>query len=156
MQLYVKFVDEWMLESNQRGTTPLFIIFWKLKNTYYPCKEWIDLGAVILDWWLLALERIKGGSTHEDLVFREGPYRLKLIANHKNNILTVGTKKETNLVEISIDAFINELVKAARTTVKKLEELNIAQSSQKDLMEGIRIATKENSLFTRPFPRIKE
>ena len=138
MHLHLKFEIPWLLKYEKRGKSPIFKIFWEINGEFYPEEEWVDNGSIILSWWLVALEKILEGSKNEDLVFMEGPYRLKLRVNHKERTITVGTGKQPNILESQIDAVVGEVLGAARTTISKFEELNIAQADREDLMEGIR------------------
>ena len=138
MHLHLDFEIPWLLKYEKRGISPIFKIFWEINGEYYPEEEWVDVGATILGWWLVALERIKDGGKHEELVFGEGPFRLKLVVDPKANRVSVGTEKRPSILELPLDELVGEVIKAAKTTIAKFKEMGIAQSDQENLLMGIR------------------
>jgi len=138
MRLHVNFEKSWLLEDDQCGSSPTITIFWECEGKFYPEEDWVDSGAVILGWWMVALERIRDGSKQEELVFMEGPYSLKLAANHQNMNLEIRTQNSPYKWQVQFDQLVKEVLKGANDAVQIFEELNIANRDRETLSEGVR------------------
>ena len=61
-----------------RGGSLYLAIALEHNGAFYPDQCWTDFGGVILDWWMCAIKKLKLGSKSEDLVFMDGPYRMRV------------------------------------------------------------------------------
>ncbi len=150
MKLCVDFDDALIEKCVRRGSNPLFTIYWKRGEAAYPEEQWLDFGSVIIGWWLVAAKSLLEGAVEAELLFMDGPYRVK--ARRVGTMVHFSADKETWVWRTPIDTFVSELLNAAEKVQQKLVGLGV--SDQESLRTGARslrtAASQAKPIVSRP------
>ncbi len=134
MQLYVDFDDDLIRRYVDRGSNPIFTIYWTQDGVAYPADQWLDFGSVILSWWLAAAKSLLEGAVEAELDFMDGPFRLK--ASRAGNLLYVSADDQSWHWRPTMEAFAAELLRAANQVLRKFNDLGISDQ------EGLQIGSQ--------------
>lgn len=135
MTLQIGFDEELMRQYAARGASPIFDIHWSCDGETYPSHDWIDFGAVILGWWIVAGERLLRGSKEERFLFMDGPYELR--ARRQDSSLQISATYQPLLWTVPLQELMVELIRAADTVSQELLRLGIAEQDRRSLDYGV-------------------
>ena len=135
MRLHVSFDDSLIKKYVERGSSPLFTIYWTHEGMAYPEDQWMDFGSVILSWWLVAARSLLESAAKADFLFMDGPYCLEI--RRVNDRVYVSAEDSSVQWQISTEDFAAELLRVADTIQKKFAELGISDK------EGLEIGVQK-------------
>lgn len=97
---------------------PLFFIFWKFDELYFPSEKWFDFGYTVISWWLEDAMELLSAKDNSKIrfPFMDGPYALSVIKKGRNVTIRLeieDVNRHSREHEVKLDAFISELVQAA-------------------------------------------
>lgn len=95
------------------------IIYIKLGETCFPCKDWTDMATSVLFQWIENVLRNRGrNNTHYELFFMDGPYKIDVFQRNSGVILQGKCFRDSNetLFEFtcSYKALVLELLSATK------------------------------------------
>ena len=119
MEIIIDFDDD-LLKKYNTSIGPLLFDFCvqNEKLEYYPEKEWLDFGAVILGWWSTEIIDIANGKNKGELLFMDGPYQLTYLVKNDSILIWKGE-------EVSEDSFFTEISKRdfCKCLITKINEV---------------------------------
>src|SRR5437588_5592384 len=117
MNLRITFDDALLLRYDRRGASASFGICWEHEGTWYPSPNWIDFGAVILDWWMIAARNLMQGERRQELYFMDGPFRLILTLLKDGTTVVCTDPKESLHWIFTLNELITQLRNASMEVV---------------------------------------
>jgi hypothetical protein len=96
------------------------VLYYEFSGLSFPAEQWRDFPAVIVTWWLEALEKIETrGEPEAVLHFMDGPYWLSLILQDKDALLVkcVEDRPDAGTVHeeyVSLSDFVAQVERLAR------------------------------------------
>lgn len=139
MRIVVKFDDTLMRRYVDRGAPPLLGIWFEEGGESYPEEGWLDFGAVILLWWVSAILRLFGGSREEDLVFMDGPFRVRVRRDRASDAVALVPEGVSFTWRATLGDLARALICAIETAADEMARLQIDPSDQAKLREGARL-----------------
>ena len=137
MQLVTTFDDVLLAQYSERESPPVFTIYWENCGEYYPEKNWIDFGGVILGWWLVACRHLKKNSSC-DLMFMDGPYRMKAFNSSNETFIRCRNLGGTDYQWVtSYETLASEIRKTANHVSRHLQALSLYPEICSSLDDGI-------------------
>jgi hypothetical protein len=137
MKLSVSLKARILSEYEDRGSSSFFTIFWQHTQESYPTDSWMDFGAILLGWWIVATLKLLRGERHQDLVFMDGPYRLSLELGDDGSTITCTAPNSTIRWITSLDELANEVRSSALAVIRQLEQFGIDQKERRALQIGL-------------------
>lgn len=124
MEIKIDYIEDWLKKCDAKNMLHPFLIYFDLDGVYYPDNEWYDNGAIIIIWWIESLTYLAQGSSHEELSFMEGPYKIIITREHKD-IFKITAKGIDKSLHITLSDLSNEILKCAKTIVDIFSKNNI-------------------------------
>ena len=96
------------------------VVYYDFSGFLFPAERWSDFIAVVVTWWLEALEKMGRGTEQEAVLrFMDGPYFLRLIAISDDIVLVkcVEDRSDAGVVHeehVSLTDFRAQLQRLAR------------------------------------------
>ena len=135
MKLHLEFDADLIRKYVNRGASPIFTIYWAQDQIAYPEDQWLDFGSVVLSWWLVAAKSLLTGASEAEFAFMDGPFQLQ--AQRVGNMLYISADEQSVRWQISIEAFVTELLKAAYEVKRKFADMSIPDE------EGLQVGARD-------------
>ena len=135
MNLNIGFDDALIKKYVGRGRSPIFTIYWTQDQAAYPEEQWLDFGAVLLSWWLIAARSLLEGAAEAELSFMDGPFRLK--ARRVGNLLYVSADDQPWQWRTPLETFVAELLRATSQVQQKFLDLGVPDR------EGLQVGVEQ-------------
>jgi len=126
MELKVQFDGSLLSEYEKRGSSKLFGIWWTFGRTAYPEEGWLDFGAVILGWWIVALMKLLAGEPRVELLFMDGPFALSVQRQPNGKEVLVTTKDGEASGIYRYSDLAQAVLRAANATCREFLAANVA------------------------------
>lgn len=133
MEIKVEFDDELLKEYEKRNSSPFFKIVIEQEGQFYPSKNWMDFGAVILNWWIDGLLHLLNSGRCQEFLFMEGNYEIKIRHRRSSKMMELQPLGIETIWKISPEAIAESVLQAAETVIKKLAQLDIGKRERKAL-----------------------
>lgn len=127
MKLHLEFDDDLLRKYVDRGSNPLFAIYWSQAGVAYPEQHWLDFGLVVLSWWLVAAKSLLEGESEAEFSFMDGPYSLHV--RRFDTLLHISGRGVAWQWQMPIDNFAAELLQAADQVDQKFTALGLADQT---------------------------
>lgn len=137
MKIHINFDEELLIKRIKQDSPILFEIAWENDGTYYPDKNWIDFGIVIIGWWFYVASEIPNELTESKLSFMDGPYSIKVSFDKKNKAINFEPDGLDVVWRTSVKDFRQELIRAANIIIEKLLEMKIQTQSLSNLEKSV-------------------
>lgn len=134
IKLTVGFDDLILKQLAERGSNPLFTLYWTQGQQAYPEKQWVDAGSVVLSWWLVSARALLEGAAEADFSFMEGAFSLTV--RRLGNQVIITDAEQTWNAKLPLHRFISELLAATNQVLGKFSEIGI--NDQNGLEMGMR------------------
>jgi len=133
MEIKLEFDDELLKEYEKRNSSPFFKSVIEQEGQFYPSKNWMDFGAVILNWWIDALLHLLGSERGQEFLFMEGNYEIKIRHRRSSKMMELQPLGIETIWKISPEAITESVLQAAETVIEKLAQLDIGKRERKAL-----------------------
>lgn len=137
MQICLSFDQQLMEKYDARGSPLFFGIAWEHEGAYYPDKAWMDLGAVIVDWWLSTVIHLWRGSNSDKFQFMDGPYLIEAEYDPRSGMVELKPENLDITWYVPLTKIVEELVSAAEKICRELGRIGIARETQVGLEKFI-------------------
>ena len=137
MKVIVEFDDELLRIAARDGRPVSFTVFLEHGNTCYPDRGWVDCGAVIIGWWLVALRNFTRESRPVRLMFMEGPYGLTVDRLENSEEVVVYDADDELRWEMDLRQLVDAITRAADEVLEKFRELNLDERAGQGLAVGV-------------------
>ncbi|MBE2197035.1 MAG: hypothetical protein IAE79_00400 [Anaerolinea sp.] len=137
MKIHLDFDEELLIKRIKQGSPLLFGIALENDGIFYPAKNWIDFGVVIIGWWFQVAAKLSREQTRSQLRFMDGPYLIEV--SYDGQKMTVAFEPDGLDViwHTSIEEFRRELINAANVIANKFSQMNIDTESQITLKQAV-------------------
>ncbi len=133
-------LDEELLNKRVGQISPLlFGIAWEENGVFYPDKDWIDFGIVLIGWWFRVAFQLSKESPEGLLSFMDGPYSIKITFDKQTKSVAFEPEGLAVVWKASIEEFRKELIRGAEVVHDKLLQMNIDTESQVALRQGCEV-----------------
>ncbi len=137
MKIQVKFDRRILARSIQRDGLSMFEIAWKMGRSWYPSKNWLDCGAVILGWWLVVMLGLAKGNSKGKFAFMEGPYAIFAEYNRKSGFVKLVPQGLDRKFLVPFCDLSTELLTATNTVVRRLGKFRRSKAERAALKKGV-------------------
>jgi len=142
MEIKVAFDEATIRRYHARGASPVFSIYWAHNGMAYPSDDWTDFGAVILGWWLVAVEGLINGAPEARFPFMDGPFAL-IARTDGDETVVFTTEGEINW-EMSTDELVRSINRAASKVERELRRLGVGKREREALTRGMQSIKESN------------
>lgn len=144
MRLVLDFDDETLRRYDARGAPLLFYVAVEHDGVYFPDRQWLDFGCVVLGWWTMAILRLLEGSEEEDLCFMDGPYTLR--ARRLDAMVTVRSVEGPPFAATTtLPRLRKELASSANAALRHVAALGLRGDDVAALEAGLRKLQRPSS-----------
>ncbi len=145
MKIHLDFDERLLIKQIQHESPLLFGIAWENDGVYYPARDWIDFGIVIIGWWFHIAVKDPEELADAELKFMDGPYSIKVSYDKQKNMLKYEPGGLNIVWLTSVEEFSKELIYATSKIIEKLSEMNIDNKSLDALKKAIYLLESLNS-----------
>ncbi len=131
-------MDAELLQEYERRNSPLFFgISLHQNNQFYPSEDWTDFGAVILNWWILALIHLLGRGRCQKFLFMDGPYEVEVRHRRSTKMMELRPQGLSLVWEVPPSELAEAVAHAAGTVVQKLAKVETGKQEREGLEQAI-------------------
>jgi len=127
MRIITGFDDESVARYASRGRSLETTLYMEHEGVFYPEREWIDSGNIVVSWWLVAALQLSTGQSEAIFTYMEGPYRMNVV--RQGDKLRMSASDRKLIWELPLSELINAVVYAAESILSKLNELGLPDTN---------------------------
>lgn len=139
MQILLDFDEQLLKKYEHRGASLIFNITWEHDGVYYPSKNWIDFGVVVIGWWIGVINQLGQESNKSEFLFMDGPYSIEIKFDKKQGVVTLVPKGLDVVWIVSFSQLVGELISAAKRIYEEFNRIGVGKTDQISLQKGIKL-----------------
>lgn len=136
-RIVVNFDRERLRRYAKRGSPAFFDFRVESNNGSYPDEHWMDFGAVVVGWWIMAALRMRSGSNEEQFLFMDGPHLLT--ARRRDLIVDFMATDSDFAISVLFEDFVAELKKSAKEIADTLSDSSEFPDEVNSLKKGVKL-----------------
>ncbi len=97
----------------------MFEISWEHDGIYYPTKNWVDFGCIVLGWWVSTIIKLLRGDDEGNFAFMDGPYAIAVKINRESMELELMPKGINVAWKVHLTELIEVMIQAISVVYKE-------------------------------------